>query len=564
MERIPPTPVSYDPAGGRLPVPDSPRVDRRLRRGPFVPRALVAALVVAGGLAPAPGEASAQAQEPAAEGTRPGSLASAFVASPILARGSLLLEVDPGAVSFRRLYPDGSGEGPDRFLLLPAIGTDQAPALEPSEARFRSLAGDPDAPGIVLGATRGRITADEQVLPMRLYYGVLDRVTVGLTVPVVRRRVEAHLRLSPEGANVGRNPALADNGTVADFLAQSESALAQLEAAVDDWCAQAGEADPRCTEGRALVADLGGFLGGLSTAYEEEALFPLASGDLGGLLSVRWGSFRIAAAEWNVTPPEALPLASAFLDDDALRSEVVEPAWGPGGFPMETPRTFLLLGDVEAHVALALLHPQPDPRNGIRIRSSLVGTVRFPTGRPDSLRIVAPLDPPRGAGGLELRSVTDLLLPGRFAVLAVVEFGTAGSRDLVLLAPDPSRPFVPGATRTRARWSPGDHLRVALTPRFHLHRNLSVGLGWRYLARKPDRYESLEPDGPPIFEADRGPRLHHVAFELRYSAMEPPASEGTPLPLEVRIRLSRTVSGSGPLAPDERRIEVGGRVVLRR
>jgi hypothetical protein len=540
-----------------------PRTSRFQTRGAA---ALVLALLAPA--APAQAQDPVQIPVPGDEEPEAPRVRNAFVADPVLSRGSLLFHVEGGGLSMTRLYQGIPGQqGTDRpghFLLLPELGVDHAPGLAPTEDRLRALTASDQAPRLVLGATRGRFSSNEQVIPMRVSYGLLDRVTLGVTVPVVRRRVDALLRLSPDGANVGRNPALDPDGPVTPFLTQSQGALADLQAAVDDWCAQAGEEDARCQEGRALAQEMEAFLTDLSAAYDEEALFPRAGSDLGALLSGRWAGFREGAQEWEVASPDALPLSLQGVDEETFRSQVVEPAWGATGFPLETPRAFLLLGDVEAHVSVALLQGRADDPGPVRVRSALVGTVRFPTGTPDSLRIVAPLDPPRGVGGVELRSVTDVLLPGRFAALAVVEVGTHGTRELTLLAPDPDQPFVPGATRTEARWSPGDHLRISVTPRYHLRPALSLGAGWRYLARRPDRYESMVPDGPPIFQADRGPRLHHLELELRFSAMEPPMVEALRFPLEVFVRGSRTVSGSGPLAAAERRLQIGGRLVLLR
>jgi hypothetical protein len=510
-----------------------------------------------------------QAQEPpvdtarAVEQEQVAGIRSGFTASPVLGRGRLLFEVGGEARSVSRLYEGG---GPGEFLFVPDLGVDHVPGLAPVEDRLRGLAGVPETPRLRLGTTRGRVSANEQVLPMRLSYGVLDRITLGVTVPVVRRRVDALLRLSPDGANVGANPADEPEAGVAAFLAGSQAALTDLQAAVDAWCAENGEGDAQCQSGRALTEEFGSFLSALSTAYNEEALFPMGGSDLGDLLAARWSAVREGAATWAAEAPEALPLATGGIGDEAFRSLVLAPAWGATGFPGETPKAFLLLGDVEAHLALALLDPDPPGQEGgsVRIRSALVGTVRFPTGTPDSLRTVAPLDPPRGVGGVELKSVSDILLPGRFAALAVVEVGRSGTRDLTLLAPDPAQPFIPGATRTEVRWTPGDHLRVSLTPRFHLHRSLSLGAGWSYMARGPDQYESLDPDGPVPFQPERGPRLHRASIELRFAALEPPASESILRPVAFMIRGSRTVSGSGPLAPVERSLEIGGQLVLRR
>jgi hypothetical protein len=490
-----------------------------------------------------------------------------FVDDPVIPQGTVLLEVRPSSQFLGDFYRGSSGE---RFpmgspFFVSDLGGAQVPHLLPTEDRFRALASDPGAPALRIGSTTGVMKADEQVVPFQFSYGLRDRITVGLTVPLIRKRVDAHFQVDPSGANVGRNPGAADPAAVSAFFQESTTALNEVRGDVDSICGEAGESHPDCMDGLALINDLEGFLDELDAAYQAELLFPLSGSTLGSLVQTRWTGYRNQLADYGSEAPELVPLASEPLNGQDFRATLLEEAWPAGGFPVENEPSFLGLGDIELHVAVPLLDLEfgQDAGRSIRLRTAGVGTLRLGSGEADSLRTTAPTEAPRGISGVDLRLVTDVLLSDRLALLSVTELSWHGSSEFVLLAPDPERPFSPGHTRSSVSWEPGNQVRLSLTPRIRLGQALSLGGGWHYMRRDPDRVVSAA-DGTPLVTGPLGSsgHLHRIALEMRYSVMTGQASEGLRFPVEVLLRASRSVAGSN--MPATRRIEGGMRVLTRR
>lgn len=513
-------------------------------------------------------------------GAVPGGLRGQTVEDPLVPRGSLVFRAHPTTTNVTGVYVSGDPSTVDlgEAFQFSGIGAQQIPSLAAVDERFRTLSGSDEASPLTLGATSARFSLDERVLPLHLGFGLLDRLTVGVTVPFVRKRLQPFLRLDPDGANVGRNPSASSGSGVAEFLGEADAALNVLGSQVDATCSVAGEDAPECQEGRSLVSDASGFLAGLAAAYDQEQVFPLVGSTLGTGISGRWTSLSARFDDWGTEAPATdLPLASDPLTQSQFESLYLAPAWGGSGFPLEAGESVLGLGDVEAHVALGLMRPDGVgggaggmPRagtDGVQIVASAVGIVRFATGTADSLQTLAPFQPPRGVSGVRLRAVTDLLLPGRFAVLGMLETGWNGSVETTVLAPDPGNVFRPDFTRMRVRWSPGSHVQAGLVPRYRLAPGLSVGAGWHLLRRDPDEYEPmdgspLEPGGPALPVRGQSYTQHRLGLELRYAAMRAPMAEQVWFPFEVMLRASRSIAGSAG-APVETKAEAMVRFRLR-
>ena len=490
------------------------------------------------------------------------------VDDPIIPRGTIFLRLDASATNVDGVYgPDGKvplGAGFEGLVL----GTGTLPGFDLMAERFRVLAGESSPRDLRIGTTEARFLAEERAVPLQLTYGVLDRLTVGVTVPLVRKRVETSLGLSPQNANVGQNPFASDNAAVSTFLSEAEVALAATTTAVNEQCTTAGEQHPDCIAGRALVTETDAFLDDLGDAYRTEPIFPLAGYELGVAIAGRWQSLESQLVDWGAEGPGALPLATDGVTQATFESLAIRPAWPLPGFPLETPPVHLGLGDIEVSAALGLLRPDPPSttgeRTGIDVTASVVAIARFATGSADSLRAVAPTAPARGVSGFTVRGVTDLLLTPRISVLGTAEAGSSGSRELTFLgAARAPGPFTPGVSRIQARWSPGSHLRLSVTPRFQFGPGLSLGVGWHFLRKGEGEFEPLDDSGPvtDVFIEDEATQ-HRLAVELRYAALEMPNVGSVPFPFEILLRGSQSVSGSGG-APAEARAELMVRARLR-
>ncbi|GEM_PF-1878132 len=507
-------------------------------------------------------------------------------ANPLVPRRAFLLGLEGSSTLSRGIHgPDGVEPVGGAFL-RPSLGPGLLPEFAVAEARFRELARAPSDWQLSLGRVRGHMSAAEQHLPIQVAYGVLDRLTLGVTVPFVRRRSNSSLRLSGEGATVGESPWTANRGGVDEFLAGARSALMELESRLGELCAPGGSSNgdaengPSCQDGQRLLGDARRFMLDLEAAYEEELVFPLRGTSGGDALSGRWTTFREGFSAWDVDGPEGIPLATAPFPDAQFYQRFVDPVWGEDtgeAFPRAVSGEDMLLGDVEAHAVVGLLD-RPIAGNRVRLRSSAVVSVRFPTGEPDSLQLVAPLDPSRGTGGVGGKLVTDLISDRRYGLLTVVEAWTFQEEETVVLAPDPNRVFgTLGVDRLPVRWTPGTVVRVAVKPRVHITPGLSLGLGYRYFRRGAATYERAEPGNatpengsaagsgtwvrPVALPEQGGATLHHLRGEFRYHGFDAPIAPVLPFPIEVYMAYGGTMGGSGDSPLSQRRMEAGIRVL---
>lgn len=454
------------------------------------------------------------------------------------------------------------------------------PGLDPEEAGLRNLLADPAA-RLDAGVFRSRLELNDQGVPLRLGYGVLDRVTVGATVPLVRRRLDALLQVSAEGANVGRNP-IRTPGVAQEVVAfrdQARTSLVALGNAVSAICAAEGEGASDCLSARAAEARVAGLLDGLDQAWESLDLFPLAGSPAGTALRARWSMALADLAAFGLEGPSALPLATES-ETARLRELLSDPVWGRDGFPVSPPEDpVFVLGDALLHVVVGLvgLHSprqgaeaggagsrNSDAVAGLRVRSAVEGTLRLATGQVDSFSVVTPARPMAGHGGFGVRWVTDLLVGDRTGLLTDLGWSTLTEGEGRLLVWDPASAWTPESARVIARGAPGDQLRLSISPRYILVPGLSLGAGLHLVRTGEARWQRV--DGPgtgPVERVIPGWSQQELSVDFRLAGWEDPVVGGLPFPLELHLRATRSVGGSAE-APVESRLEMQARLLRRR
>ncbi|TVP57037.1 MAG: hypothetical protein EA351_06840 [Gemmatimonadales bacterium] len=489
-----------------------------------------------------------------------------FVESPVLPRGAILLEAGSAHSQASRVF---DGEGDTRSFAASLLGaplsTGSFPGLADEEERLRALIDDPGRT-LSMGVVRGRFDVDEQRTPLRLGWGVLDRVTVGATVPLVRRQHSSTLRIDPQGGNVGLNPAQgAGSGTVNSFRSEAGAALAEMTASVEAVCAEHGEDSSSCLEGQASISSVSAFLDLVGSAWDDALLFPLAGSDAGQALASRWAQVRSQLGMWNAEGPESLPLSTRPISASTFDAEFVGPTWGPAGFPTEGDEPLVEIGDVELHLAIGLLDGRELGRDArFRLRSALEISARLPTGPADSMALVTPMEPVRGYGGAGLRWITDILLDERAALLSEVEWWSFQDRELLLLGTDPTAPWNPEAARRIMSGAPGNLMRIRLTPRILLTPGLSLGAGWELRSTGEGHWDPVAtgdaggPAAPPATLA--GTQRQRASVELRFAGWDVERFPSLAFPVELLGRASIAYSGSEG-APRDRRFEIGARVL---
>jgi hypothetical protein len=483
-----------------------------------------------------------------------------LVESPVLPRGSILFEVRTANTQASRIHDgDGGSRGFALGLMDPELVPPTFPALVPEQERLRELLGDPGGT-LSMGTLQGRFDVDEQSTPIRIGWGAADRITVGVTVPIVRRRVFSFLGVDPEGGNVGMNPSEGSTANgVSAFRSEAAIALANLQGTVAAVCEQEGQESASCQQGQAALDRVSGFVDTLDSAFDEALLFPLAGSVAGSTLRDRWDAARTDLAAWGAGGPETLPLATRAISAADFESRFVQPVWGGGGFPTESSEALAELGDVQLHLVVGLI--QGDEINDgsrVRLRSAVEFSARLPTGVPDSLALLTPMEPPRGYAGGGIRWISDVGFEERFAILSEVEWETFTSRDLVLLGTDRMNPWDAEMARRSMEGAPGDRVRVSLAPRFIITRGLSLGIGWEWRRGGVGLWTPTAAVGPEVKLEDT--RQQRASVEFRFAGWDASLREGMPFPVEIVSRASWSFSGSEG-APKDRRIELGVRLL---
>jgi hypothetical protein len=510
------------------------------------------------------------------------SAAAQTLPDPILPGGRVRLEVEGW---FSTAYEQGF----DPATRLGSVLTRPSAAeLFPGTDGLRerlgeALAGDPSPFPLRLGASVATATENLTRLPFAVSLGVLDWLTVGVMVPMVRARVEGAFETLPDpDADLGLNPGLTNLALVSGFVSSLGSRGDEVQALADDRCG-AAPGSQGCLDAQALADDLTGARGAFAALYGGSFLFPVTGTPVGDALLARVDDLEARLGAQGLDGLADLPLAGAVADAGALNDLLTDPGGpyryvaGPG-----TLGNIWELGDVEAHVAVRLLEGQRRDSAGTSVellwRVAAVGGVRLGTA---PTRLTNTLLLPRGDDGQ-----TDLfagayggLATGRLALRAQAFYTRQQAGEVQDRVRAPDEPFAPSASLARLEWDPGDELEVEVQPALRLAPALSLSLIWRYWRHAPDVYTRLDPlPAAPTEQDPLAPavpvrtdasllalgteRSHHeLGGGLTYRTTQLPDAGGDGF--EVFAEVRHAVSGTGAYTRAATRLAFGGRLLWR-
>ena len=444
-----------------------------------------------------------------------------------------------------------------------AVGSRLFPALEDLESDLATAVGAAVGAAVtplVLGRTRAVLTKDAVWLPIRLDVGVLDWLTVGITVPFSRRRAEFATSIQTDGADVGVPP-----GTAGDFLGEVSAANGALTVVATTLCT-ADPSSSECSQATSLLTEGETFHGSLTVAYGDYGVFPLEGSDTGDVLQSRTTSLLNAYQAVGVSSfPTAIPLATEVLTEATYLDLVSNPAFRVKGDSLMTWRSPWELGDVEIHAYARLwgigLETDPDePRPAIRLEIGAGALIRIGTGRTDSPRNFIDTGSGDGQYDFELSGFGTLSVGRHVGVVGEVRYGIQQPVDVLRRIKAPDRIFAPlNPAEQVVRWNPGDYMQIRVSPRFYLTEEVAVAFDLRYFRKKSDRYSSVGgavgPD-PTVLELETKEQSLGVGAGVVFSTVQ----SGRGRPLEVRFLVQEAVSGSGGATPKTWRVEVGLRL----
>ena len=463
---------------------------------------------------------------------------------------------------------------------LDTIGVTTFRNLAPLEAGLRTLSGIPTF-GLTLGATRVSSDVTVMATPIVAEFGVLENLSVGLLVPIVRTRNEILFQANPPGsvANVAFNPALAvedartqNTTAVLDLL----TAAGQLEAQVAGGCGT-GASDPRCVlvgQTRQFAAGLAQIYGtneitGLPVSTTGSPFVPLASSDVQMAIAARIAGFDQAYTAQGITAISGVtPFgAEAPLSTSDAQRILTEEAFGINADPLQT-ITRSGIGDVELGAKFRFLDTfeqrgmdRMTPR-GFNYRASVGANVRFGTGEEQAANNFVDVGTGNGQTDIETRAFLDLLFGTRFWTSLVGRYGWQLADERVMRITDvPERALAPEYREREVQRDLGDYYEFEVVPRFVINDYFGIAGTYFYRHNYEDRYEGtflvpgsvtgfgdLELDASTL---DQQTEIyeHRLGAGFTFSTVKAFNDGKAPLPLELIYHHFQTTRGYGGNVP---------------
>jgi len=506
----------------------------------------------------------------------------------VVAQGEDAAQLSPGTLRIT-LAPDWSrwdhrfGEGTPgyaRGALEPAgidfssdsLGTGQLPFLQGVQTRVRNLTGL-SAFRLNLGRAQLTLNTSVRVVPLGLELGITRRLAIGVTVPIVRSRVEAFLLGPDTGAaaaatrgNVGWNPAFLTPGALDTFRlevdsmlnalaaqaasgppalrAQAQAMLAGMQSQLCDLWALAGSltpadaASPCAAAGDAQVApllpDTGSEAGRAITAW------------LGGA-QANYEQLRAQYAALGVTLPGfalGFALPTTPLDSAGLRRFLTDRN-GPLAADSLTSVVRTRLGDVEVGASYQLA-------DRARLRTLVTLIARLPTGYVDSKDNLIDVGTGDHQLDVEVGLRNDIVLGSAFWIHAGGRYGMQFSDQLDRRVSPANLPFAPFAASARVKRDLGDYVAIDIVPNWRLDDAFSLGLAWRYFRQGATRFGYTDPAdeariGLPASVLDRETAITRmrIGAGMTFSTLSRYAAGRARLPYTVTASYQNTFWGAG-------------------
>ncbi|MFW6198786.1 MAG: hypothetical protein ACOC5E_03080, partial [Acidobacteriota bacterium] len=240
--------------------------------------------------------------------------------------GRLLVELAPVFQSWNEIFAAGADEEGRRRPLAERFDGPVLARLYPGPESYLedlnqdagALGFEPvDAAGGALGSLEVReLQYDVRAVPLRFEMGVVDRIAVDLTVPLVRTEAELFSSFDSTTSAVGlAADALEDSD---DFFAELQDARQSLQNQVDG-----GEFSPdEQAAAEELLAATGAFADALDARISEGRYLFLAGSGAGGEVLAHYASMSDSFDEFGLQLPDfSLPQVATSANLDRLAAE---------------------------------------------------------------------------------------------------------------------------------------------------------------------------------------------------------------------------------------------------
>lgn len=358
--------------------------------------------------------------------------------------------------------------------------------------------------------------------------GVLSRLTIGARVQMASHGIEPYAVLNParsEGS-MGLNPGWRSSDVRAGnalVITQFDSAVAQTTRRVAQC--QATPAGSGCAPiianvaaAQSLVSSAATFASALNALYGGRPNFvgmpfvPVAGSLAQRTIDQRALNFRDQFTALGITALGTRTLVGATLLSPAdLATMLSDSLYGYRLRPLRTVHAYGL-GDVSVSAKARVFETTGADTSVIRsfaVRQAFGVTARLSGG--ESPAADEPYAPTTGSGGsgIILQSFTDLFYGSRYAATVVLGMQQDASQEYAMRVPAGDAPAVGGvpsplqlaSRELRVSRAPSALLRVSITPRIALTRNLWIGAGYTYAKQDAETWSVATIPVAPLGEA---------------------------------------------------------------
>ena len=471
-----------------------------------------------------------------------------------LGRGQIRLDLAPLWSSWdHRFEPGVPGVVPiTEDFTADSLGVATLPFLLPFQNTIRDATGLTNF-SINLGHPLIALTASVRTIPIGVELGLSRRLAIGVTLPIVRSRVDASLQMDTAAARrsgLGWNTAIDSTGGTG-FQKQMTAALAALQV-------QATSGPPALrSQAQAAIAALQPFLAasGLpflprqSTAEAESIAVRLSRAD--SVYTQLAAQYLLAG---DTLPPLNAPLA---LPDSALAfgRDDLERLFSDPRLPIaaDTFGTVVRtgIGDVTAHATYQFAE-------GTRYRGQIVVTTRFPTGKAPSASNFLDLGTGTHQFGLEAALANDLLLGAGFLVHGVARLGGSGSDQLPMRVTPPQLPIVPFSRVATIKRKPASYLGLELDPTWVMDDAFSVRVAYSFFTQGATLHSYVDPAdaarvglAASVLDEGTATRWMRIGGAVTFSTAARYAKGRAALPYSVSVGYDNTIWGRAGRVPQQ-------------
>ncbi len=476
--------------------------------------------------------------------------AQAVERTDVPARGVLRVTFDPRVMTWNDQFTDTGRARLGAPLTGDTVGGRFVPVVARLEQNVRVASG---IAGFVASLGQGLLSVrqERRTYPITAELGVTNRLSVSVTVPIVRVATRSSLQRSNRGANLGLNPRLQGlagaDGLYATFFTQFDTTLRRFDQNI-----QAGQYGcdtvPSCaardssTRWHAVLDALRGATYGVGSTGSP--FMPLDTSAAGrGIdttvariergLGVKFGVAGFDTATSFLLPTDTL---TDLLLDQAL---IDRNGFGYAGLPFRDSWRYGL-GDVELAAKYRVFA-------GTHYAAAVQALVRLPTAGQDSADDLLRQSLGDHQMDLEGRLTQELTVGPLWLNLAVHAALQRPGTRVRRVAPIDAF-LVPATATANLRWDPGDYVSVDVAPLLRLSREFAAGFTAGYFSKARDHYafqsaqDSVDlatrtgfPTAASVLNAGTSERRLRLGFAATYHA---PMIEGG-------FSIEQTVSGAG-------------------